>query len=404
MLDSVFAEVAGALQDGAADAAHRERLTTDLEYFARHALKLRPKMGPLEPFVLNAAQRELHRIVEEQRQKTGRVRIVILKARQLGISTYIAARLFHRTIYSPGWRTIIIGHEKRASTNLYQVVRRFWDNMDPELRPSVGVSNAEELLFDRMDSGYIVSVATSEGAGRSATAQALHMSEVAFYPDLAEQMTALMQTVPDKDGTEIIIETTARGFNEFHQFWRRCEAGGSEFLPVFLPWSLDPEYRRNPDAGFTMTPDERTLSKGFNLDAEQIAWRRAKIAQIGEEHFPQEYPLTPDSAFVSSDFDSFIKPELVLAARKIADVPAYGSLIIGVDPAGMGVDRTSIAWRRGHCIEKVESRRALTTMEIAGWIGDIIRKDSPVRVNIDVGGLGVGLLTVCMSLGIRATW
>src|SRR5262249_39540273 len=138
---------------------------------------------------------------------------------------------------------------------------------------------------------------------------------------------------------------------------------------------------------------------GFNLDVEQIAWRRAKIAQIGEELFPQEYPLTPDSAFVSSDFDSFIKPELVVAARKIADVPAYGSLIIGVDPAGMGAARTSIAWRPGPGFGKVESRRGLTTLESAGGVGDIIRKDGPVRVNIDVGGLGVGVADRLYELG-----
>jgi hypothetical protein len=347
MLDNLSSEQRKALADSllaeAADEEHQQRLRNDLPYFAEHALRLRPKMGPLEPFRFNAAQQELHRIVQKQRDRTGRVRIVILKARQLGISTYIAARLFHRTIYSPGWRTIIIGHETRASTNLYQVVKRFWDGMPEDLKPSVGTSNAEELIFDKMDSGYIVSVATSEGAGRSATAQALHMSEVAFYPDLAEQMTALMQTVPDKDGTEIIIETTARGFNEFHSFWRRCEANGSEFLPVFLPWSLDPEYRRTPPEGFTLTAEEKTLAENFGLDAEQLAWRRAKQQQIGEDLFPQEYPLTPDSAFVSSDFDSFIKPELVIAARKIADIPAEGSLVIGVDPAGMGADRTSIA-------------------------------------------------------------
>jgi hypothetical protein len=389
------------LAEAAAD-EHQQRLRNDLPYFAEHALRLRPKIGPLEPFVFNAAQRKLHSIIEEQRNKTGRVRIVLLKARQLGISTYIGARLFHRTIYSPGWRTIIIGHEKRASTNLYQVVRRFWENMPDEIKPSVGVSNAEELIFDKQDSGYVVTVATSEGAGRSATAQGLHMSEVAFYPTLGEQMTALLQTVPDRDGTEVLIETTARGFNEFHSFWRRCEAGGTEFQPVFLPWSLDPEYRRKPDAGFTMTAEEKTLATAFKLDPEQLAWRRTKLAQIGADLFPQEYPLTPDSAFVASDFDSFIKPELVIAARKLTDVQPYGSLILGVDPASMGPDRTAIAWRRGHCIEKVVARKGLSTMETVGWVDQIIKKDNPVRVNIDVGGLGVGIVDRLYELGHRS--
>ena len=92
---------------------------------------------------------------------------------------------------------------------------------------AVGTSNAEELTFERIDSGYIVAVATGEGIGRSATAQLLHASEVGFWPDLPLQMASLMQTVPDIDGTEVILESTANGWNDFHALWRKAEAGES---------------------------------------------------------------------------------------------------------------------------------------------------------------------------------
>jgi hypothetical protein len=170
-----------------ADGEHVARLRSDLPYFAEHALKLRPKSGPLEPFILNPAQRKLHEIIEQQKAKTGRVRVIVLKARQLGVSTYVAARLYQRTIHNPGVRTIIIGHERRASSNLFQIVKRFHEHSPEDTRPSISTSNAEELIFDRMDSGYIVSVATSEGTGRSATAQLLHASEAAFWSDLPRQ-------------------------------------------------------------------------------------------------------------------------------------------------------------------------------------------------------------------------
>ena len=166
------------------------RAPGDLEYFARYALKLRPKIGALEPFLFNPTQRKLHAIIEEQKAKTGRVRVIVLKARQLGVSTYVAARLFHRTIFNPGLRTIIIGHEKRSSSNLFQIVKRFHEHMPADMRPALGTSNAEALLFDKIDSGYIVSVATAEGAGRSSTAQNLHASEAAFWPDLPVQMAS----------------------------------------------------------------------------------------------------------------------------------------------------------------------------------------------------------------------
>jgi hypothetical protein len=380
------------------EGSHNARLRSDLEYFAQHSLRLRPKAGPLEPFRFNAAQRKLHQVIEEQKAKTGRVRVVVLKARQLGVSTY-TARLYHRTINNPGLRTIIIGHERRASSNLFDLVRRFHDNMPEDQRPHTGTSNAQELIFDKIDSGYLVSVATHEGAGRSATAQLLHASECAFWENLPLQMAALLQTVPDLNGTEIIIESTANGYNDFHSLWRKAEAGESEFLPVFLPWSLDAGYARELPEGFVMDSEESKLADLHKLTAQQMAWRRNKISQLGSaEFFNQEYPLDPASAFISSTFDSFVPASLVIKARR-EKVESFGPLIVGVDPAGMGADRTSIAWRRGRCITKIESRRGIDTMETVGWIQRIIREDKPAKVNIDVGGLGVGVFDRLIELG-----
>jgi hypothetical protein len=381
------------------------KLATDLEFFAAERLKIRPKAGNLAPFTFNPAQRELHRRLEEQKAKTGRVRAIVLKARQMGISTYVAARYYKATTASPGLRTQIIGHEKPASRNLFNLVKRFHENMPPEHRQSVGTSNAEELIFDAIDSGYMVSVATLEGSGRSSTAQFLHASEAAFWDSLQEQLAALVQTIPDLDGTEIILETTGNQFgDEFHQLWRRAEAGDSEFMAVFLPWSIDPSYRTKLPDDFTMTAEEQTLAGLHGLDAEQICWRRNKISQLGsEDYFKREYPIVPDEAFMASQFDSFITADIVMQARKATDIEPYGPLIVGVDPAGKGADATAIAWRRGHCIEKIEKRRGLSTMEVAGWVAQIIRDDKPVKLNIDVGGLGIGVYDRLVEQGYGET-
>ena len=385
-----------------ADGEHSARLRSDLIYFAEHALKLRPKTGALVPFVFNQAQLRLHEAIEKQKAETGRVRVVCLKARQLGISTYIAARLFHKTIMNPGLRTVIVGHERRASSNLFQIVKRFYDHLPDDLKPVVGTSNADELIFEKLDSGYLVTVATNEGAGRSATAQCLHASETAFWPDLEMQMASLLQTVPDGAGTEIILESTACGYNQFHALWRKAEVGASEFTPCFIPWSIDPDYRREPAEGFTLDADEKKLVEVYGLDDAQINWRRSKLGQLGSgQWFSQEFPLTASEAFVSSSFDLFIKPELVLRSRQEKIEEDHGQIVIGVDPAGAGLsgDRSCIAWRRGRRITKVESRRGMTTMEIAGWVGKIIREDKPRRVNIDVTGLGVGVFDRLIELG-----
>jgi hypothetical protein len=370
---------------------HEYRIANDLPYFCTH-LRIRTKAGgPLQPFQLNTTQIELHRLLEKQKAETGKVRAVVLKARQLGISTYLAARFFQRTIFTPGLRCFILGHEKRASSNLFQIVKRFYDHLPPDVRPSVGTSNAEELIFDRQDSGYIVSVATQDGAGRSATAQLLHGSEVAFWADLQTQMAALMQIVPDTDGSEIVLETTANSYNPFHKFWSKAVSGENTFMPVFLPWSNADEYRTKPGESFEPDGDERKLMELHELDIEQIAWRRDKIAQLGNQSlFAQEFPLHASEAFISSSFDSFIPVDLVLRARR-EKIEPYGPLIVGVDPAGMGADATAVAYRRGHVIEKVEKRRGLDTMQTTGWIAQIIREKKPAKINIDVGGLGVGI-------------
>jgi hypothetical protein len=241
------------------------RLHSDLPYFAEHCLKLRPKTGSLAPFLFNPAQLALHRRIEEQKAKTGRVRVIILKARQLGISTYVSARFFHRCLFEPGLRTFILGHERRASTNLFEMVKRFYEHLPEDVRPASGTLNAETLLFNN-DSGYIVGVATLDGAGRSATAQLLHASGAAFWPDLEAQIASLFQIVPDVDGSEAIIESTANGYNDFHRLWRLAESGASEWLPIFLPWSLDSEYRKRPDEDFTITAEEVELKKLYGLE------------------------------------------------------------------------------------------------------------------------------------------
>ena len=215
------------------------RLDTDLEFFAAELLRIRPKAGNLAPFIFNPAQRELHRRLEEQKVKTGKVRAIVLKARQMGISSYVSARYFRRTIASPGLRTAIIGHERAASRNLFGLVKRFYDHLPDDQKPSLGTSNQDELIFDSVDSGYLVSVATLEGSGRSSTAQLLHASEAAFWDLLQEQLAALWQTVPDIDGSEIIVETTGNQFgDEFHQLWRRAEAGTLSSCPSFCPGRL----------------------------------------------------------------------------------------------------------------------------------------------------------------------
>jgi hypothetical protein len=373
-----------------ADLDHAERLE-HFPYFSESVFRIRPKEGGLVPLRLNKAQLQLHRKLEEQKARTGMVRAVVLKSRQVGCSTYLAGRLLRYTLNNPGVRTGIIAHTKPASGNLYKIVRRLYDHLPDGMKPELGTANAQELIFNKLDSGYSVAVATEDGAGRSDTLQCVHASECAFWPNLSEQLSALMQTVPRLPQTEIILESTANSYGDlFHQFWQKSLSGENGFEPIFIPWSVDDGYRATPPDGFIATPEERALAETHGLDDAQLSWRRLKIAELGDEKlFHREYPLDANECFISADHDSFVRPELVMRARR-EQIEPYGDLIVGIDPAAQGADFTGIAYRKGFVITKLERHR-VDTMELVGLITRIIREDKPARVFVDVGSFGLAI-------------
>jgi hypothetical protein len=366
-------------------------LRDDLAAYARR-LRIRSKTGSIEPLIFNRAQAYIHEKLEAQRAATGKVRALILKGRQQGCSTYVGARFFHRATHARGQRVFILTHEDGATQNLFDMVSRYLDHCPVLLRPSTGAANAKELYFDKLDSGYKVGTAGTKGVGRSSTLQFFHGSEVAFWPHAATHAAGVMQAIADAPGTECILESTANGVgNFFHQTWRDAETRKNDFIAIFVPWYWQEEYRKAPPPDFVMDGDEREYAELYGLDPAQMAWRRGKIAELKDPVlFKQEYPATAAEAFQMSGHDSYIPPALVARARK-ATCEASGPLVIGFDPAWMGGDRHSMAWRRGRRVIKVESRVNLDTMQSAGWLKQVIDADKPTKVFVDIGGVGAGV-------------
>jgi len=212
-----------------------QRLADDLEYAARELLRIRPKTGGLVPLIFNDAQRELHRQLEEQKRTTGKVRAVIVKGRQQGSSTYTTARHFRAVTAHPGTRCQIVAHETAATRGLFAIVKRYNEHLPPEHKLSVGTDNAESLIFDKIDAGYMVATATTEGVGRSGTANYLHCSEAAFYHDLQEQLSSLFQILPEEPGTEAILESTALAYGDaFHQFYLKAQSGENGYKAIVI--------------------------------------------------------------------------------------------------------------------------------------------------------------------------
>jgi len=368
-----------------------KELRGDYAHYAAKCLMIRTKSGRIKSFVFNRAQRHVHEQLEAQRQTTGKVRALILKGRQQGCSTYVGGRYYHRASHVKGVKVFILTHQEEATKNLFEMVMRFHDHCPRRVKPDTGAANAKELNFPGLDSGYKVGTAGTKAVGRSATIQLFHGSEVGFWPHAQTHAAGVLQAVPDAPGTEVILESTANGVgNYFHKTWSDAERGVNGFVAIFVPWYWQDEYRKPVPKEFVPDEAEREHAALYGLDLEQLAWRRTKIAELKDPIlFKQEYPASAAEAFQMSGHDSFIAPALVAKARK-ASCEAAGPLVIGFDPAWTGEDRHCMAWRRGRRVVKIESRTKLDTMQAAGWLKQVIDRDRPRRVFIDVGGVGAG--------------
>jgi hypothetical protein len=381
----------------------RRRLRDNFAHYASKCLKIRTKAGKIEPLELNQAQTYLHGRLEAQKQRTGKVRALVLKGRQQGISTYIGGRYYWRASHTRGVRVFILTHEQDATNNLFGMVERYHSHCPELVKPVTGAANAKELSFETLESGYAVGTAGAKATGRSQTVQLFHGSEVAFWPNAKTHFAGVVQAIPDLPGTEIVLESTANGLGgEFHERWQQAESGQGDYEAIFIPWFWDSGYRRTiPDGpmGFMLDEEEQAYAGAHKLDLEQMVWRRAKIAELKDPLlFKQEYPATAQEAFQLTGHDSFIKSELVLQARK-ATCEGIGPLVIGADPARFGDDKFSLAWRKGRQVSKVESKSKTSVVEGANWIKQVIDADKPARVFVDVGGVGAGVVDILHSWG-----
>lgn len=385
--------------------ARLARFRDHLPEFASACLKIRDKSGAIVPLVMNPTQQLIHDRLEAQKAETGWVRAIVLKARQPGVSTYVAARFYHRAALRKGVNTYILSHEIASTDNLFNIVDRFQRNS--AIAPHVGTANAKELVFDRLESSYVVATAGQKAGGRGRATTLFHGSEVAFWASAADHFSSSVQGVPLMAGTEVILESTANGpSGEFYQRVQDSIAGRGDYILVFIPWFLTAEYAREPEPGFELStekeddqPSEVEITELFGLSMAQMCWRRNKILELrSEDTFRQEYPSTPQEAFVSAGHSPFISPLAVLRAQK-RKTEGYGPLVFGVDPASMGGDRFSVCARRGMRVEWVKYRNKIDVVEGKAWVQSLIDEHDPARVNIDAGNIGAALITLLKAAG-----
>jgi hypothetical protein len=339
---------------------------------AEQLLLVRTREGRTAPLRANAAQRAFERRRGE--------RNIVLKARQMGLTTWAAARFFLKTITQPGTLTLEVAHTQEAAEEIFRIVHRFVDWLPEEMREGplkTSRANVRQIVFPEMDSQYRVVSAGDRNAGRGLTVQNLHCSELARWPgDPAETLAGLRASMAP--GAELILESTPDGVGGcFHDEWQK--AGETGMVRHFFPWWMERRYRTGAVDEASLSEEERTLIGRHRLDLEQIGYRRQIRADF-RGLARQEYAEDEESCFLASGNSVF---ELAAIEERLAGtVPAVeqrrnGELeiwlpplkgkeyMVAVDPAGGGSEGDYSA------AQVLEMETGLQCAEFAGHVGGL---------------------------------
>ena len=314
------------------------------ELLAARLLRIRSREGSMIPLAANAAQREFER-------RRGSENIV-LKARQMGISTWIAGRYLLRTLLMPGSLSLLVAPTEGSAEELFRVVHRFYEALPSCLRGGpwrTRFANKRQLAFPKLDSEFRIASAMDENAGRGLTVQNLHCSEVARWKgDGAETLAGLRAAVVP--GGEIVLESTPNGAQGvFYEEWLH---GTPEMVRHFLPWWREPAYLGFPVEEACWTDAERELVDKHGLTASQLGYRRSQWQALGSMA-AQEFAESAESCFLASGACVF---DTAVLLQRLEEVPAPQErlerdalwiwwkrkpgrrYVIALDPAGGGVN------------------------------------------------------------------
>ena len=317
--------------------------------YIENCLKIKTKSGTVVPFRLNDAQRKLYAVAKRQQDAGKPVRLIILKARQLGFSTLTEGLIFHACATRKNVNALIVAHREDATANLFRMSKLFYDELPAPVKPMLRASNAQELVFENpsklrserearpgLRSRIRCATAGGRGIGRSDTLQCVHLSEYAFWPDGADgkasTLAGILQAVPSLPGTMVVIESTANGFEDFKERWDAAVAGENDFEPVFFAWFENPDYSMPVVPGTEWTPEEREMRDAYRLTDEQLQWRRWCIANNcggSLDMFRQEYPASPGEAFLHSGTGVFDNEQIVLRLERLPSPAGRGEFTDG---------------------------------------------------------------------------
>lgn len=276
--------------------------------YATEALKIVTMDGALDPLVLNAPQMKVHSVLARQRNAGYPMRIMVLKARREGVSTYVAARGFREINRLPMRYACVCSADAAATDKVFKMVTLFQQEISEDIRRETQYSSRKEIVYKAPHrSEFLCQTAGKDVLGRGGLVHYLHATEFAFWPRAKEQFGGAAQEVPADPETLVVLESTANGtggafYDMYVEAVDRWNARKDLdcFLPVFLSWFTFAKYRRHVPAGWSRSHEEIELAAKHKLDDAQLAWRRWAIenqCQGDIRLFRQEYPATWREAF-----------------------------------------------------------------------------------------------------------
>ncbi|HEU4544374.1 MAG TPA: hypothetical protein VFR23_24800 [Jiangellaceae bacterium] len=288
-------------------------------------LAIQPKGGGGRiRFLLSPIQRQY------DAQRTARD--IILKPRQVYITTLEAARDLWFFITRPGARVVVVCQSQTDGAPFKDIAEKFRLFFDSLARAGLRLDFGREAVGEwslpaRDASLRIIQAGASEAAaakkGRGGTVNRLHVTEAAFFERAETTFNSLLESVPGPEhGSEIVNESTPNGVGGFYyEQWQAAVIGSSGYKPHFFRWWDHPEYRLALEPGETIDPTNETEEKlvSLGVNPEQLKWYRRKVAEKGKSLTAQEYPSDPDSCFLVSGrsfFDQEVTTRLLALAQE----------------------------------------------------------------------------------------
>ena len=233
------------------------RCGKDPTYFMKKYCKIQHQLRGLIPFDTYDFQDDCVKQFQKNRFN------IVLKSRQLGLSTVSAAYVVWYAIFKKDKNILVIATKLNTAINFIKKVKTMLDGLPPWLLLTKFEPTKQSVRFD--NGSTITAVPTSPDAGRSEALALLIVDEAAFIRDFDEIWTSLYPTL-STGGSAIILSTPNGVGGQYYKLWTEAETGANDFNPIRLPWNVHPEHNQAWFDKETKNLTKRQIAQEFLCD------------------------------------------------------------------------------------------------------------------------------------------